>query len=181
MKIIITGHTEGIGKAFYDFYTVKGYEVVGYSRSNGYDISNHDNICKVVSEVMKGCDVFINNAYSSESQVTLMRMIDKLWKSELTKTHVVLGSRASDIPTPNENYVRHKKRIDQVAIELQKNAAYRLLVLKPGRVDTPGLARIRKGREPKPMIDVNELVYLTDYLISIKTMNVMSITLEPAL
>ena len=35
MKIAITGHTSGIGKAISDIQTLKGAEIKGYSRSNG--------------------------------------------------------------------------------------------------------------------------------------------------
>ena len=38
-KIVITGHTSGIGKAIYDKFTeISCREIVGMSRSNGYDI-----------------------------------------------------------------------------------------------------------------------------------------------
>ena len=40
MKIAITGHTKGIGKALYDNLSQQ-HEVEGYSRSNGFDISNN--------------------------------------------------------------------------------------------------------------------------------------------
>ena len=39
-KIAITGHTKGIGKAIADLYSKKNYEVIGLSRSNGYDMSS---------------------------------------------------------------------------------------------------------------------------------------------
>ena len=34
-KILIIGHTKGIGKAIYDYYDNKGYKVKGLSRSKG--------------------------------------------------------------------------------------------------------------------------------------------------
>ena len=37
-KIAIIGHTRGIGKAIADLYTNKKYDVVGLSRSNGFDL-----------------------------------------------------------------------------------------------------------------------------------------------
>ena len=39
MKCIITGHTAGVGKAMYEHFQAKGWEVIGMSRANGYDIS----------------------------------------------------------------------------------------------------------------------------------------------
>ena len=40
-KIAIIGHTKGIGKAISKLYKKKGFDIVGLSRSNGYDIENN--------------------------------------------------------------------------------------------------------------------------------------------
>ena len=37
-KIAVIGHTKGIGKAICDLYKKKKFEVVGFSRTNGYDL-----------------------------------------------------------------------------------------------------------------------------------------------
>ena len=58
MKIVITGHTRGIGKAFYDHFVNLGHEVVGVSRSTGFDIPNDIN--RIV-ELATNCDLFVNN------------------------------------------------------------------------------------------------------------------------
>lgn len=179
MRVIVTGHTSGIGKAFFDFYNEKGYNVQGFSRSNGFDISDATVRCNLVAHVIQNCDLFINNAYSDDVQLKMMKLIDPYWKKDSSKTHVVIGSRAADIPISSEKYNKNKKDIDIAAIEMQKTAAYKLMVVKPGRVDTPGLKRVRKSNIPKPMIEADALVRLTDYLIQFNEINVMSITLEP--
>jgi NAD(P)-dependent dehydrogenase (short-subunit alcohol dehydrogenase family) len=58
-KIFITGHTSGIGKSMYDFFR-NSHNVVGMSRSNGFDISDPHSI---VNQLEYDC-VFINNAYA---------------------------------------------------------------------------------------------------------------------
>lgn len=59
MKIGITGHTQGLGNSLFDYYQSLGHECVGFSRSNGYDITlKFDDI---VNE-LKHFDLFINNA-----------------------------------------------------------------------------------------------------------------------
>ena len=58
MKIAITGHTKGIGKAIAGLYYTD--EVVGFSRSNGYDISVEESISRIVAESIE-CDIFVNN------------------------------------------------------------------------------------------------------------------------
>lgn len=179
MRVIVTGHTSGIGKAFFDFYNEKGYNVQGVSRSNGFDVSNPTVRCNLIAHVIQNCDLFINNAYSDDAQLKMMKLIDPYWKNDTSKTHVVIGSRAADIPISSEKYNRNKKNIDAAAIEMQKTAAYKLMIVKPGRVDTPGLKRVRKSAIPKPMIETDALVRLTDYLIQFNEINVMSVTLEP--
>jgi nucleoside-diphosphate-sugar epimerase len=41
MKIIITGHCSGIGKAFYDFLS-PDHEIIGFDIKEGNDISSLD-------------------------------------------------------------------------------------------------------------------------------------------
>ena len=74
MKIALTGHTSGIGKALYDILSQE-HEVVCFSRSNGYDIKYDITIEKIVQGSLD-CDVFINNAYYSLAQVYIL---NKLW------------------------------------------------------------------------------------------------------
>lgn len=68
-KIVITGHTNGIGKAIYDkFQEISCHKIVGLSRSNGFDIDK--NFDKVVAEAT-GAELFINNAYRDSQQLKL--------------------------------------------------------------------------------------------------------------
>lgn len=73
-KIAITGHTEGIGKAISDRFRLN-YQVVGFSRSNGYDISKHEDLERIVADSMD-CEVFINNAYYFDQQLVLADLWD---------------------------------------------------------------------------------------------------------
>jgi len=65
MKISITGHSQAIGKAIADVYRSAGHDVLGFSRSNGYNISLPQDRHRIVSEIMD-CDMFFNNAYDFE-------------------------------------------------------------------------------------------------------------------
>jgi len=85
MKIAITGHTSGIGKALYDYYSVNN-EVIGFSRSNGYNLPN--SLSDVIEE-SKGCDLFINSCYADGVQIDLFRgLVDHVGKM------IVMGSVA---------------------------------------------------------------------------------------
>jgi short-subunit dehydrogenase len=72
MKIAITGHTSGIGKGMYDHFLNQNHEVFGLSRSNGFDISKNT---KEIVEISEECDLFINNAYSGDSQLKLLMLL----------------------------------------------------------------------------------------------------------
>ena len=47
MRIGITGHSDFLGKGLFDLLG-KNHEVIGFSRSNGYDLKNYKNILKAV-------------------------------------------------------------------------------------------------------------------------------------
>lgn len=61
MKYAITGHSRGIGKECFDLFTQDGHEVVGFSRSNGYDIRDPQARKQIIEQSLDA-DVFINNA-----------------------------------------------------------------------------------------------------------------------
>ena len=81
MKIAITGHCDGIGKAIYDKLTDKGHELIGFDIADGSgDILNGR---KEIIEKSKDCDVFINNAFNLEgAQTDMFNDIYELWKDE---------------------------------------------------------------------------------------------------
>lgn len=118
MKIVITGHTKGIGKAIADHF--KEFEVIGLSRSNGYDIDR--NFDKVVEKI-KGADLFINNAYRDQQQLKLFNAV----KSHVGKI-ICMGSISRLYPEliPTD-YVHDKQDLYE---------AMRLHSLTPGTCPT---------------------------------------------
>jgi len=90
-KIVITGHTSGIGKAIYDkFNEISCREIVGMSRSNGYDIEM--DFDKIVEEAT-GAEFFINNAYRDEQQLKLFHAL-----KDKVDMMVVMGSVSRHYP-----------------------------------------------------------------------------------
>lgn len=90
-KIVITGHTSGIGKAIYDkFKEISCREIVGMSRSNGYDIDK--DFDKVVEEAA-GSEIFINNAYRDSQQLKLFHAL-----KDKVDMMVVMGSVSRHYP-----------------------------------------------------------------------------------
>jgi hypothetical protein len=118
-KIVITGHTRGIGKSIYDKFTeISCREIVGMGRSNGYDIEK--DFDRIVEEA-SGAELFINNAYRDGQQ---LKLFDAL-KNKVDMM-VVMGSVSRFYPEliPTQ-YVHDKQALAE---------ACRLESLKPNGI-----------------------------------------------
>ena len=94
MKIAITGSTGIVGQALVRQCVKLGYEVLPFSRANGYDITIFPAMGKLISEA-KDCDIFVNNAYSNSfHQVDLLYRLYDAWKTK-EKTIINISSTAS--------------------------------------------------------------------------------------
>lgn len=101
MKIAITGHTAGIGKRAYERLTP---DIIGFSRSNGYDINNPIDRHRIIAE-SQNCDVFINNAAAGYGQTELFIELFKAWRDNPHKTIINVGSRIAEInQLPSSHY-----------------------------------------------------------------------------
>lgn len=136
MKVAITGHSKGIGKAIHAQLEQHGYQCTGFSRSNGYDISVADDIDRIVQQSLES-DVFVNNAYHDFAQCEILDKLFSLWKDDNTKTIVNINSRA--------RYGLGKAKFyGQTKMELFANAKSkmfsdkkcRIININPGYVDT---------------------------------------------
>lgn len=70
MKIGITGHTSGLGKALFDNYQSLGHECIGFSRTNGYNIVDNFDEIAAMAETL---DLFINNAWCLDAQTKFVK------------------------------------------------------------------------------------------------------------
>ena len=77
MRIGITGHSDFLGKGLFDLLG-KNHEVIGFSRSNGYDLKNYK---KILTDVVD-LDVFINNTYHPNLQQKIFEELFDLWKGK---------------------------------------------------------------------------------------------------
>ena len=84
MKIAITGHRKGIGKAFAENLAARGHEIVGISRSDG------ENIRRVAhtASLIEPCDLFINNAISQYAQTELLFEVWHRWHEDKEVHHI---------------------------------------------------------------------------------------------
>jgi short-subunit dehydrogenase len=118
----ITGHTHGLGKFLYNHFVDEGWNVIGFSRSNGYNIEQ-DYVR--ISEVIKGSQLFINNTYANGLQ---QQLLDLTFGN--VNNIVVCGSVASDHPDPTlPKYSHHKKLLEQRCNELSDVKSLSTLLL----------------------------------------------------
>jgi hypothetical protein len=131
MKILVTGHTSGLGQAIYEYLSDLGHEVIGMSRSTGHELPYA--IPEIV-EVAKTCDVFFNNAHDRMSQVDL---IEQLYDATSVVTS---GSMAGDyywvLNNPNvpQPYSKEKFQIEKAHKKFKKMTQRPMLLLKMGHL-----------------------------------------------
>lgn len=123
MKIAITGHTKGIGAVTVELLEAAGHEVVGFSRTNGYNVMRPKNIVKDAID----CDVFINNAWQPDAQPRLLYLMYEEWANK--PKHIInISSTAGDYPdffgmfgfNSWVPYVSDKQRLDAASYNLSR-------------------------------------------------------------
>lgn len=80
MKILIIGHTYGLGKMIYDCLTVN-HKCTGISRATGHDLTNRATVKEVV-QLSLDYDHVINVCKVFPAQVDLLLEIYSLWEQE---------------------------------------------------------------------------------------------------
>jgi NAD(P)-dependent dehydrogenase (short-subunit alcohol dehydrogenase family) len=111
MKIAITGHTSGIGKAIYNDFPPS--EVVGFSRENGYDITDVFHRDKIIKET-QDCDVFINNAHKEYGQVYMLNELYQNWQYSKGKLIINIGTDA--VPNTAWQVVHRMYPVEKAAL-----------------------------------------------------------------
>jgi short-subunit dehydrogenase len=102
MKYAITGHTQGVGKRAYERLSP---DIIGFSRSTGYDINDPVTRKKIV-DLSYDCDVFINNATDNFAQTYMFLDIVEAWYDKPEKTIINVGSRIAEVRILPESH-RH--------------------------------------------------------------------------
>lgn len=156
MKVAVTGHTKGIGLSLFEYFQQDGNTCLGFSRTNGYNISDKDNRTKIVEE-SSNCDIFVNNAYSNfdDSQLYLLQSIYNKWAGQ-DKLIINISSRITDWPVDlNEGpaaYYETKTRQDQFCAG--KRSFPQILNLRVGITDTQRVQHFSRNKmNPADIID----------------------------
>jgi short-subunit dehydrogenase len=144
MRIAITGHKKGIGKAFAEQLSAKGHDIVGISRSDGENIRRTAHTASII----ESCDMFINNAISFYAQTELLFEVWHRWK-ESDKKHYIwnisteLCLEKNDIPldglTMRESMQYRNQKMSLELAHHQLNfqpSNIKMSLIRPGDVRT---------------------------------------------
>jgi len=163
MKIAITGHTAGIGKAIADVFSSTD-EIIGMSRTNGYNISDTD----AIIHIAKDCDVFINNAYLGPNQTILFAAMLAEWFDDNNKTIVNINSRARYINNPRFDYDTQKKNLYSAAVLAATNfrRKCRVINLSPGYISTDSILSLYPNMSKDKMLTPVQFAEMVKWTIN---------------
>ena len=168
MKVAVTGHTNGIGQGLYRYFETQGYEVHGYSRSNGYTLPDAEH--RVLNEI-DDCDIFVNNAYPVSSQIFFVKHLWPRWVDK-NKKIIVIGSIAAHLQFELEiqEYQQQKKELDILCKSLRyssMNSACSIISIHPGYTMT-NLYNISPLIFPPidQCLTVDQVVSVVDYALT---------------
>jgi NADP-dependent 3-hydroxy acid dehydrogenase YdfG len=168
MKIAITGHTRNIGAGIADEFFAHGHEILGFSRSTGYDLSD-PTILNNIIPIIETADVFINNAYVHDSQTLLLKEMIKLWKNT-NKTIIHIGSIAALAPLEyymhyfgssdtNKIYYQNKKEQLEIINNTLMFSTQRLSHVLPGLTFTDHIPNRSFPIQPLKVDSIAKVVY----------------------
>lgn len=160
MNFVITGHTQGIGKAIYN-----KFGGIGLSRSTGFDITKHD-----ISPYLQNCDVFVNNAYDANN---MWKQVDLVYEAKNISRQIVIGSTSSNFAwtrSTSQQNVSSKYATFKLALEVACQQVWlggqNITLIKPGYVDTRAVQHIdEKKINPKEIAELIEFICFQSYKI----------------
>lgn len=175
-KIAITGHTAGLGKGLYEHFVEQRFEIKGFSRSNGYDLTDPMTLRKLAEE-LESYDILINNAHADWSQTELLYLCFEKWKSQ--PKHIInVSSNSGDGIKPFVHpYAIHKAALDKACEQLnaQKGARCRVTNLRPGWINTE---RIAQFNVTDPKISIKDITLLIEWLLRLpQTLHISTISM----
>jgi len=184
-KIAVIGHTRGIGKAIADLYRNRNYQVVGLSRTNGYDLINNQ---EEIMEKIQDCGLVVLNAHAGRGQLNLLKRIYGRHSFDNMKVAVITSTSGTDegqdfnaFELWNKfeyvQYCESKKELMEYIVELQDELISKPLSVYdvcPDVVDTD----MTKGLwEDLPKLQAKEVAEAVRYCFD-ATFNVNKIVIQ---
>lgn len=117
MAIVLTGHTSGIGK-----YIFENFDVIGCSRSNGFNILYENDRRNILNKLTTKGDVLINSAHSDFGQTWLL--LDFFYKYRWQDKKIIcVGSTAAEhFDKKNDeylDYIMYKRCLKNLCDDLE--------------------------------------------------------------
>ena len=154
MKIAITGHTAGIGKAFANQLRTREHEIIGISRREGENIRRIPHTASIVEP----CDMFINNAQSGYAQTELLYEVWKRWQGSekyIWNISTMMTEQPTNSKPDGQNdvdmslYRNQKLSLEEASRQLRFKSTWpQISVIRPG-----GVATQPHHRENKANVD----------------------------
>ena len=88
---------------------------MGFSKSNGYDITDKEDRLKIINEA-SDCDVFINNAHEGFGQVLMLTELFDAWRME---EKLIINIGVDSVPYTNWQVVHKQYPVEKMALHAQ--------------------------------------------------------------
>ena len=109
-KVLITGHTRGIGRAVFDLLTEHGYECEGFSQSTGHNILECEDM---IVDKIEQFDYVVLNAYAQHSQEIMLKKIVERYADKDLRVAVITSTSGTtagaDDDMIDEEYTEYKQ------------------------------------------------------------------------
>ena len=132
MKAAITGHTTGLGNSFFRLLSTRGYDTIGFSRSNGYDLRDYTKVGDMLERI-QDFNLFINNAKPDYAQSQILYRLARSWSQGVI---ISIGSHAV-IEDPGWNdtflleYLTQKTALCHAHAMLSQSSSCRMIIVHP--------------------------------------------------
>jgi len=173
VKVALTGHTRGLGLQLKNVLESHGHEVIGFSKSTGYDIDD-STIRDTIISSLNDCDVFINNTYTPVGQTLMLKAVLAAWSNERHKLVVNICSKVIYVNETVQQMFTPARRLYYNAKKEQMDIVYpynglgskpifpNVMSIIPGRIDTDLTKMFSGGKKMDPNLLANTVVNLIE-------------------
>ncbi|MGZ4849780.1 MAG: hypothetical protein ACXV2C_00140 [Candidatus Bathyarchaeia archaeon] len=174
MRVCVTGHTSGLGKAMFTRFAQNDYDVEGLSRGNGLNVEDENTYTQTFSR-FGARDIVINNAYCGIGQSMLLLWLSRYYPfAHIINIGSVSADRTDATSTEQISYAANKAHLREVHKHLLRTG-YNTTLLELGRCNTD-FNKDKPGNKLEPW-------YVAQFIESIMIPHrriLPTITLEPS-